>query len=113
MFRSTIFEKGWWYLLSWLQSADERGQSEGSTLFFYKNALYKNKYAQNDPKFKNKLRPTPTSKYVKILEQWAWGLINIKNFRTASLKNVCRKKISVERQTNSTFTRNRDFSILN
>ena len=37
------------------------------TLFLYKNQLYKNKEAQNDPKFKNKLRTAPASKFVNIL----------------------------------------------
>lgn len=37
------------------------------TLFLYKNQLYKNKEAQNDPKFKNKLRTTLASKSVNIL----------------------------------------------
>ena len=36
--------------------------------FFYKNTLYKNKEAQNDPKFRNNLRTTPASKYAKFLE---------------------------------------------
>ena len=35
--------------------------------FLYKNQLYKNKEAQNDPKFKNKLRTTLASKSVNIL----------------------------------------------
>ena len=35
--------------------------------FLYKNQLYKNKEAQNDPKFKNKLRTPPASKFDNIL----------------------------------------------
>ena len=52
--------------------------------FFYKNTLYKNKQAQNDPKFKN--RTTPASKYVKIFRTTSLRTVNIKIFRTTSLK---------------------------
>ena len=41
--------------------------------FFYKNTLYKNKEAQNDPKIKNNLKSAPASKFDKYQEQ-AWYL---------------------------------------
>ena len=53
-----------------LQNREERKLH----FFLYKNQLYKNKEAQNDPKiFKNKLRTTPASKSVNILRTSASG----------------------------------------
>ena len=42
-------------------------RSQNVKTFFYKNQRYMNKEAQNDPKFKNKLRKALASKSVDIL----------------------------------------------
>ena len=47
------------------------------TLFLYKNQLYKNKEAQNDPKFKNKLRTTPASRWFSLSHKHLFYLFYI------------------------------------
>ena len=83
-------------LFVWIMEKNKTDVNVTITLFFfYKNTLYENKEAQNDPKSKN-LRTTPASKYAKFLEQWAWGLVNIKIFRTTSLNKVRRQKFTLK-----------------